>query len=317
MTKKVFITGVAGYIGGSVTARLVEAGYQVRGLTRHESNIDKLKAIGIDAVVGDLEDSELLKDCADKADIVINAADSDNQKVVETLLGALKDSDKLFIHTSGSSIVSDRANGQKSGKKYDESIYDRNSYFCPDPLKESRFAIDKMILQAAQNNLRTAVICPCLIYGKGSGLKSESQQIPNLVNEAIESGIAKCIGRGENVWSTVHIDDVAALFLKVLELAPQGGVFLFAENGETTFKFIAETIRSALKIAAPVAPWAVEEASSKLGYGAAVFALGSNSRVLGVKSRSLGWQPTRTNLAEDIGRTCAQACGRLQTRETI
>ncbi len=305
MQKKVFITGAAGYIGGSVAARLIKAGYHVSGITRHESNVDKLKVVGVEAIVGDLEDTDLLKECADKADIVINAADSDNQKVVETFLAALKGSDKIFIHTSGSSIVSDRANGEKSEKIFDESIYDKGSYFCPDPLKEGRFAIDKMILQTAQSDVRTVVICPCLIYGKGSGIKSESQQVPNLVSEAIESGIAKCIGRGENIWSTVHIDDLTDLYLKVVELAPTGGLFLFAENGEITFKAIASNIRAALQIDAPVALWSVEDASSKLGYGAAVFALGSNSRVLGVKSRSLGWQPTRDNLADDITRTCA------------
>lgn len=306
MDKKVFITGTAGYIGGSVAARLVAAGYQVSGLTRHESNIARLKTIGVEAVVGDMQDTALLKECAEKADIVVNAADSDNQKVVETLLAALKGKEKTFVHTSGSSIVSDRANGEKSEKIYDESIYDRGSYFCPDPLKEGRFAIDKMILQAASAGIRTAVICPCLIYGPGKGIKSESQQIPNMVTEALETGQAKCIGRGENIWSIVHVDDLTALYLMVVQSPPAAGkgIFLFAEHGETSLKYIGETIRRALDLAAPLAPWTVEDASAKLGFGAAVFGLGSNSRVRGVVSRELGWAPQHQELDADILRTC-------------
>jgi nucleoside-diphosphate-sugar epimerase len=306
MNKKVFITGVAGYIGGSVAARFAQEGYQVSGLTRHDSNVNKLKAIGVDAIVGDLQETELLKECAGKADIVVNAADSDNQKVVETLLAALKGTDKVFIHTSGSSIVSDRANGERSEEIYDESIYDRGSYFCPDPLKEGRFAIDKMILQAANSGISTAVICPCLIYGAGKGIKSESQQIPNLIMEALETGQAKCIGEGENIWSIVHIDDLIDLYLKVAQEPATGsmGKFLFAENGETSFRAIGENIRRALDLAAPLAPWSVEDASAKLGFGAAVFGLGSNSRVRGVASRKLGWQPQEHDLAADILRSC-------------
>ena len=39
---KVFVTGVTGYIGGSVAVRLIEAGHSVRGLARNEGQFDAL-----------------------------------------------------------------------------------------------------------------------------------------------------------------------------------------------------------------------------------------------------------------------------------
>lgn len=302
MAKKVFVTGVAGFIGGSVAARFVKAGYKVRGLTRQQSNVEKLKNIGIEAVVGDLSDQKLLAECARQADIVIDAADSDNDNAVQILLDALAGSDKIFIHTSGSSIVSDRAAGGKSDDVYNESIYDADSKFVPEAGKQARVDIDKHILQAADRSIRTAVICPCLIYGNGSGIKPESQQIPAMVTEAITSGKAKWIGAGENLWSTVHIDDLADLYLLVAEKAGPGGHFYFAENGETNFRNLADSIAAALK-QGPAQSWTIDQAKEKYGAGAADYAHGGNSRIRGVRSRELGWKPSRSNVQEDAART--------------
>ena len=50
---KVFVTGATGYIGGSVSARLVQSGYQVLGLVRSEEKEKArlLKDRGIEPVL--------------------------------------------------------------------------------------------------------------------------------------------------------------------------------------------------------------------------------------------------------------------------
>ena len=47
--KTVFMTGVTGYIGGSVAARLLKAGYHVNGLARNEKDFAGLTGGGIQA----------------------------------------------------------------------------------------------------------------------------------------------------------------------------------------------------------------------------------------------------------------------------
>ena len=54
MSQKVFVTGAAGYIGGSIAAILVKNGYQVKGLTRSNEKTQELKSRGIEPVVGEL-----------------------------------------------------------------------------------------------------------------------------------------------------------------------------------------------------------------------------------------------------------------------
>ena len=65
----VFVTGAAGFIGGSIAT----------GLVRSAEQADELRALGITLVIGTLDDSALLADQALAADAVINAASSEHR----------------------------------------------------------------------------------------------------------------------------------------------------------------------------------------------------------------------------------------------
>ncbi|MDO8767642.1 MAG: NmrA family NAD(P)-binding protein [Burkholderiaceae bacterium] len=67
-----FITGGTGYIGGSVAAKLVAQGHHVRGLVRTRTKADALAASGIEPVLSDLDDDELLAREARTADTVVD-----------------------------------------------------------------------------------------------------------------------------------------------------------------------------------------------------------------------------------------------------
>lgn len=54
-------------------------------------------------------------------------------------------------------------------------------------------------------------------------------------------GAGVYFGKGLNRYSNVHINDLVDLYLLTLEKAP-GGSFFFAENGDPSFKEIAEMI---------------------------------------------------------------------------
>ena len=103
----IFITGASGFVGGTVARRLLAAGYTVRGLIRDASKAEPLKALGIEAVIGSLEDSSLLTREAQSSEGVIHAADSDHLSAIEALIEGLRGSGKPLLHTSGSSVIGD------------------------------------------------------------------------------------------------------------------------------------------------------------------------------------------------------------------
>jgi nucleoside-diphosphate-sugar epimerase len=301
---KLFVTGATGYIGGSVAVRLVRDGHAVSGLTRDAAKGEELARLGIEPVLGTLDDTELLTGRAHRADAVINAADSDHRGAVEALIAGLAGSGKPLLHTSGSSIVGDDACGEAAADEiFTEDIMDEGSTWRPAPDKAARVAIDRIVLDAARSPtaVRSVVLCNSLIYGHGRGIGRDSVQIPALVRQARASGVTRHVGAGRNVWSNVHIDDVVELYVLALAKAPAGS-FFFVENGEASFAEIAAAIATALDQERPPEPWDIDSAIAEWGYEPAVFALGSNSRVRATRARErLGWAPAHDSVVTWLG----------------
>ncbi len=291
---KVFCTGASGYIGGSVATHLVAAGHQVTGLVRTTEKADVVRARGIQPLLGTLDDAECLAQAAQAADIVINAANADHHGAVAALLGALAGSDKLFIHTSGSSIVGTRARGHRS-----DAIFDESSTITPTPARAARVALNNLILSYRDKGCRPVIICPSLIYGIGRGTEQHSMQVPLLIRLARKRGCAAYAGPGENVWSNVHIDDLVMLYALAIEKAP-AGAFYFAENGENSMREVCEAINRMLGYAGAPTQMSMAEAASEWGEGVAEDTMASNSRVRAVKARQLGWKPKARSLIEEI-----------------
>lgn len=301
---KIFITGAAGYIGGSVAEALKAAGHTVLGLVRSQDQAPLLEARGIEAVVGELDDAEKLANLAQSADGVIHAANADHIASVVTLVTALERSGKFLIHTSGSSIVADHADGEYAAA----TPLGEDDHFHPLPNRRPRVDMNRYVRQAAiEKGVRSAVICPGMIYGTGRGLQPDSDQLPKLIGLSRQSDAGLYFGQGLSVYSNVHIDDLAALYLLVLEKAP-GGSFFFAENGYSSFRAIAEMIGRLPGFEGRTASVPVSEVVRQFGESARL-GVASNSYVRAANARRLGWSPKAPSLAEWF-ETMAQTEGR-------
>ena len=296
---KIFITGATGYIGGSVAAGLISAGHEVLGLVRSEARAKEAEARGIIPLIGMLDDADILGQAARKADVVINAANSDHRESALAMLAAIEGSNKLFIHTSGSSIVGTQAGGEPV-----ENVFDEDTSFSPSPGRVDRVRINEYILAATEKDIHTVILCPSLIYGIGRGVSLDSMQVPWLINVARKYGGAKHIGSGENRWSNVHIDDLVDLYFLAMDKAPPGS-FYFAENGENSMREVCGAINRTMAVAEDPGMMTIEEASEEWGEGAAINTMGSNSRFRGKRAREeLGWSPSAPALIEEIERGC-------------
>lgn len=295
----IFLTGASGYIGGSVAARFLENGHILRGLVRTEEKASLVRAKGIEPVIGSLDDGALLAREAMAADAVVNTASADHRPAAEAFLEALSGSGKIFLHTSGSSIV-----GRRDEGRYGEAVFDENTPIEPSPARAARVALNRDILASAENGVRAVIIAPSLIYGEGLGVNPDSMQVPWLIDLARRSGAARHIGPGTNVWSNVHIRDLADLYLLALESAPTGS-FFYAENGENAMRDVCTAIGKMLGYGDGTTEMTLAEAAGHWGEGPANDTMGSNSRVRALRVRAeLGWAPNGPSLIEEIESGC-------------
>lgn len=290
----IFVTGATGYIGGTVAAKLIDAGHRVAGLARNAERAALLEGRGIAPVVGTLDDVDILADAASAADAVVNAANADHPFAARALAHALEGSNKVLIHTSGTSIVADNANGEASG-----AVHTEDTPLDPLPEKASRVATDRMVMAAAQKGVHAVVMCPCLIYGRGLGVRPDSIQVPLFIAMAKASGVPRHLGSGLNVWSNVHIEDCADAYVAALERAPAGSYFYVAAGEESMLDLNRAVGRllgmgektETLPLADAIRAW-----GAPMAHG-----MGSNVRVRADKARAaLGWSPARRPLLDDI-----------------
>ena len=221
-------------------------------------------------MIGNLDDLDVLTKAAQDADAVVNAANAEDRASAETLVAALAGYRKTLIHTSGSSIVADLSEGKGGG-----TIYDEESQFTPLPGRAPRVAVNQLVIDGKHQNVRTIVIAPTLIYGRGSGVTPNSIQVPWLVDLAKKHKCAQHIGPGKTFGPT-FILMIWLICLLALEKAPAGS-FYYAENGSNSIREVCQVINEVEGFSGPPQTMTIDEASEIWGTGAANYTMGSNN----------------------------------------
>lgn len=286
---RVFLPGATGYIGSAVAERLRAAGHEVSGLARSDAAAAKLTAAGIRPIHGDLSKLASVGSAARAADATISLATTYDGTIdgpaVEAILDALAGSDKPFIYTSG--IWS---HGDTGGAVVDESTPPR-----PAALVQWRQAVEDRVREAARRGIRTVVIRPAIVYGRGGGIPA------GFVQSAREEGAARYVGTGENRWPFVHVDDLVDLYLLALERAPAGSLLLGVTGSAHAVREVAAAASRGAGAGGRTVGWPLEEARQKLGAYADALAL--DQQASGRRAEELlGWRPHRPDVLEDMER---------------
>jgi nucleoside-diphosphate-sugar epimerase len=287
---KIFVTGATGYIGTAVCEALSKAGHKVIGLARSPEASEKLSRRGIEPHRGELKDKDSLRAAARKADAVIHAAspsDATSEEADNSLLDAvlpeLKCTNKPFIYTSGVWVIGD------TGK----SIADENFPLHPTPLVAWRVATEQKALESAKDGTRAIVIRPGIVYGRGGSIPA------SFIQSAKDRGVVAYVGDGENHWPTVHVEDVADLYVRALEKAVADSLFHAAEKDSVRVRDVALAASQGAGIPGKVAAWPLEDARKTLGPFADALVL--DQQISSEKARKiLGWNPKQAGILEDL-----------------
>jgi nucleoside-diphosphate-sugar epimerase len=229
---KVFLTGGSGYIGSAVALALKKAGHDVLALVRSEAKGETLKKAGVKLAVGELGNPAGYAGSAwGRAAFVHVAQDWSPQgpELDRKTIGSARDLLRgqvgaTFIYTSGCWVQ-----GPTNGLA-DEST----------PLKPARAAVwrpghEQAALDMAKDGIRSVVVRPGIVYGGPRG------GIPaTFFGTALKHGAAQTVGPGENHWPMVHVDDLAELYVRLVERAPAGSVYYAADASRLTQREVAE-----------------------------------------------------------------------------
>lgn len=284
---QVFLTGATGYIGTAVGDRLRAAGHDLTGLARSDDAAVRLAAVGIRPVRGDFSDPASVGSAARSADGVISMATTYNPAVdgpaVDAILGALAGSNKPFVYTSG--IWS---HGDTGGKVVDETTPAQ-----PAEIVRWRQAVEDRVRDGARRGIRTMVIRPAIVYGRGGGIPA------GFVDSARKEGSARYIGTGQNRWPFVHVDDLADLYLLALERAPAGSLLLGVTGPSHSVRDVAAAASRGAGAGGRTVAWPLEEARKTLGSYADALVL--DQQASGRRAQELlGWRPSRPDVLQDL-----------------
>ncbi len=287
---RVFVTGATGFVGSVILKELISAGHQVLGLARSEASAAALKAAGADVLHGDLENLDILRSGAKESDGVIHAGFihdfADFARVckvdavaIETIGEALAGSDRPFIVTSGTALVS-------PGKLAMEDVIPPVNPAFP---RASEKAADDV----AATGVRSAVVrlSPSVHGDNDHGF------VPILINIAREKGVSAYIGEGLNRWNAVHKLDAAKVYRLALEHAVKGKRYHAVAEGEIAFKEIAETIGKHLNL--PVVSITPEQAPEHFGWFASFAGIDAPASSEATR-QNLGWEPVNVKLLDDM-----------------
>jgi nucleoside-diphosphate-sugar epimerase len=290
---RIFLTGATGYIGSAVLDALLRANHQVTALVRTPQTADALALRGVAPILGDLKNVKSYRTAAEGFDAYIHtAAESSakrediDRKAIDTLVSAAaaqaKTGRSALIYTSGIWVLGSNAQPMTETAQPN-----------PGQLLGWRPAHEQLVLQAAGNNLRTAVIRPGVVYGGNRGIVSD------LLKNAL-NGLIRVIGPGDNHWPLVYDRDLADLYVRLATAIEASGIFHANDEADETVNMIVEGIVNHFSVRPGVRHVPLEEGRKKLGVYADALAL--DQRVRSPRARALGWTPTLRSVSSNIPR---------------
>ncbi|KAI0534959.1 hypothetical protein GGR58DRAFT_28125 [Xylaria digitata] len=332
---KIFALGSTGYIGSDATYTISQKHpeYQWTCLVRNAEKGVQISALipGVTLVYGDYNNCDLLAEEAAKADIVLNWAASGNEQAVKAIFQGLsaRSSTGFYIHTSGTAILEDDDMRKSSFGKDSDKVYDDFSGINDVKIRPKESFIghpeDPYVWSGnISPNLKTAIVCPPLIYGETRGPGAENSIMVSLLSSLIlQRGHGLQIGEGKSKWCEVHVQDLSNVYLRLVEEAVKGGGsatwdaegFYFAEAGEFVWGQISTEIARVAYDQGFIKSTELESIhpseAEKLSPHALIL-WGMNSRSRALRSRKLlGWEPTMPSLVEDIPRVVQTEAAKL------
>jgi nucleoside-diphosphate-sugar epimerase len=237
-----FVTGGSGFVGGALIERLRREGWDVRALARSERSAARVRELGAEPVMGDLDDVAAMTAGAQGCEYAFHAAASlgdwgrredfvrGNVTGTKNALEACREAGvRRFVHvgTEAALLV-----GQPLVNA------DETAPLRPDSKAHypaTKAMAEQAVLDANKDGFETVVLRPRLVWGPG-----DTTIVPAL-KEAVEKGRFSWIGGGKHRTSTTHVDNVVEGLVLAATRGKPGNAYFVTDGEPVVFReFITE-----------------------------------------------------------------------------
>lgn len=280
---RVLVTGASGFVGGYACAELRERGHDVTALVRRPGSAPD----GVAETRGDLgsEGTALAAAVAAAApECVIHlAAEIASQRSAERIRAVNVDGTRRLLDACRAAgaprfvFASTVVTGDAHGTLLDE----QSALPVQTAYGRSKQEGERLV---RASGLPAAIVRPSHVYGAGGWYASE------FVARLRQPGRFAVIGRGDNWWDVVRVEDVAAALCDAAERAPAGALYHVADDAPITFQdFIALTARE-LGVGPPrsLPAWIARLVAGRDPVTAVTRSARSSNALI---KRELGWSP--------------------------
>lgn len=306
----VLVTGATGFVGGAVARALLAAGHRVVAWVRSPAKARALAGQGARVAAGDMRDPATYLPLVDEVDAVVHAAQlrvtgrlgpgkirllhQANHVMTDALARRCMSAGKRLLYTGGCFVYGDHG----------DDWIDESTPLTPSPLGEGDANEIARLRDRHEAGLDVVVLSPGFVYGPGGNFTT-------LFYDDARRGRLRCIGRGRNYWSCVHVDDLAEAYVLALTRAPAGATYNIVDDEPLRLREFVDLLADAV---GGVAVRPVPAFLARLVAGApAVTSLTSSYRVNNTKARrDLGWAPSYPTARDGIPPTLS-ALKRLES----
>jgi nucleoside-diphosphate-sugar epimerase len=163
----------------------------------------------------------------------------------------------------------------------------------------SKQAAEKLV---AESGLPYAIVRPSHVYGPGGWFVEE------FVTRLRQPGRFAVVGKGDNWWDVVHVDDVAAAFVLAAEDDRPGGTYHVVDDEPVKYYDFVALAASALGVGKPrsVPVWLASRVGGRDPVRAVVRSAKSSNALI---KDSLGWEPRWATAREGVPDAVARLPG--------
>ena len=242
---KIVVIGATGVLGRNVIPRLQERGHHVRAIVRIEQQAVRLRALGIEAVTGDILDANSLLSAVAGCEAVLHLAtaipksgsaadwslnDRIRREGTRNLLTAATHANvRRYVQQSIIMLYGDQ--GQR--------IMDESTPLQPAPYIQSAVDMERQVQASA---LDWSILRGGYFYGPGTDMEESWR-------DAARQGNLHLPGDGSGLISLIHVVDMARAAVLATESTLAGSIFNVVDDEPVTYRDLYSYV--AAQIGAP------------------------------------------------------------------